>query len=125
MNPTPLYNVTRKRAVAGRVERPAGFWRRSLGLLVRPPLAPGEALWLDPCGGIHTWGLRVPIDVLFLDRELTVLRVAREVRPWRWALAPAGTRSVVELPAGAAGEVRVGDRLRVGEVEGSRLKVES
>jgi uncharacterized protein len=72
-----------------------------------------EGLWLDPCGGIHTWGMRYAIDVLFLDREMRVLRVARNVRPWRMVFAPRGTRSVVELPASTAANVEQGDRLVV------------
>jgi hypothetical protein len=93
---------------------PAHPLLRLLGLLVHPPLREGEALWLDPCGGIHTWGMRYPIDVLFLDRELRVLRVARNIRPWRMALAPRGTRSVVELPPGGAANVVEGERLVLG-----------
>ena len=97
--------------LAERVERPDRLLPRLLGLLVRPPLAPGEALWLDPCGGIHTWALRQPIDVLFLDRDLRVLRVAGAVRPWRMVFAPRGTRSVVELPAGVGSGIREGDQV--------------
>ena len=85
-----------------RIYRPRGVWARNLGLLVRPPLAAGEALWLDPCGSIHTWGLDRALDAVFLDVQHRVLAVRRDVRPWRIALAPRGTRSVLELPAGAA-----------------------
>lgn len=99
--------------MAERLERPGSAWARWLGLLFRPPLAPGEALWLDPCGGIHTWSLRQSIDVLFLDGNLRVLKVVRRLRPWRAAWAPRGTRSVVELPAGAADAVQAGDSLEV------------
>lgn len=91
------------------VDRPRDFRRRMLGLLVRPPLKPGEALWLDPCGGIHTWGMGYPLDVVFLSAERTVLRVARRIPPWRMVFAPRGTRSVLELRAGEAASVWIGD----------------
>lgn len=80
-----------------------------MGLLARPPLGQGEALWLDPCGGIHTWGMPYAIDVLFLSCEGVVLRVARDVRPWRMVFAPRRTRSVIELRASEARRVAVGD----------------
>jgi uncharacterized protein len=94
------------KVLAERLERPRGALPRLLGLLVRTPLAADEALWLDPCGGIHTWGLRQAIDVLFLDREQRVLRAGRDIRPWRLVFAPRGTSSVIELPAGGWGRRR-------------------
>lgn len=106
-----LHNRTRGTLVAREVLQPRGAREWALGLLVRPPLQPGQALWLNPCGGVHTWGMRYAIDVLFLDPELTVLRVVRDVRPWRLVFAPRRTRSVLELPAGGAASVQAGDRL--------------
>jgi uncharacterized membrane protein (UPF0127 family) len=89
------------------------FHERCLGLMGRGRLKPGEALWLIPCRGIHTFGMRFTIDVLFLDRDGCVLRIARRIRPWRLAWAPRGTRSVVELASGWLAEeaIRAGDRL--------------
>ena len=83
------------------------------GLLGRRALSQDEGLLLEPASTIHTWFMRFPIDVVFLDRELRVLRVAESVRPWRFA-AKRGAKSVLELAAGAAGRagLRVGDVLR-------------
>ena len=106
-----LRNATRDELIADALARPDDTIARVLGLLVRPPLRPGEGLWLDPCGGIHTWAMAYPIDVVFLDRELRVAGVARNVRPWRLVFAPRGTRSVVELPGGGAAGISTGDQL--------------
>jgi uncharacterized protein len=86
--------------------------RRMKGLLGRAGLAADEGLLLEPASAVHTWFMRFPIDVVFLDRDLLVLRVAEEVRPWRFASAR-GARSVLELPAGTARRngLRVGQRL--------------
>ena len=75
--------------------------RRMKGLLGRRGLGEDEGLLLQPASSIHTLFMRFPIDVVFLDRELRVLRVAEGVRPWRFAAAR-GARAVLELPAGAA-----------------------
>jgi uncharacterized membrane protein (UPF0127 family) len=106
-----LYNRTQDRVAVARLARARTLRERAVGLLGRPPLAADEGLWLEPCGGVHTWGMRYPIDVIFLDRELRVLAVRRQVPPWRLVFAPRGTRSVVELPAGGAADLNAGDAL--------------
>lgn len=110
-----LREIGSGRVVARRVIIARGLWERGMGLLARPALTPGEALWLDPCGSIHTCGMGYPIDVVFLDREFRVLRVRRNLPPWRLGWAPRGTRSAVELPAGGAARIQEGDRLRIEE----------
>lgn len=107
----PIRGRRTGRTLARVLLRPRGFRQWAFGLLARPPLAEGEALWLDPCGGVHTWGMRYSIDVLFLDRAHRVLRAARHVPPWRVVPAPRGTRSVLELRSGGAAAVAAGDLL--------------
>jgi uncharacterized protein len=83
------------------------------GLLGRDGLESGEGLLLKPCGSVHTFFMRFPIDVVFLDRELAVVAVSAEVAPWRTARAR-GAKAVLELPAGEAARrgIAVGERLR-------------
>jgi uncharacterized membrane protein (UPF0127 family) len=87
---------------------------RMRGLLGRRDLPSGEGLLLRPSGSVHTFFMRFPIDVVFVDRDLTVLGVTPGLRPWRTA-GRRGARAVVELPAGEAARrgVRPGDRLAV------------
>ncbi len=51
------------------------FTARARGLLGGPPLELDEALLIAPCSSIHTFGMRYPIDVVFLDRNARVVRV--------------------------------------------------
>jgi uncharacterized membrane protein (UPF0127 family) len=74
---------------------------RMKGLLGRRALPSDEGLLLRPAGSIHTAFMRFPIDAVFLDKELRVLRVESNLRPWRLA-AQRGAKAVVELPAGTA-----------------------
>jgi uncharacterized protein len=78
------------------------FLARFVGLLNRSSLDGDEGLLFVPGGSIHTLWMRFPIDVIFLDEQWTILRVATSVRPWRFLRAPRGTRFVLELAAGAA-----------------------
>ena len=86
--------------------------RRMRGLLGRAALASGEGLLLRPAGSVHTAFMRFSIDVVFVADDGAVVRIARELAPWRTAAAR-GARAVLELPAGDAARrgLAVGDRL--------------
>ena len=82
---------------------------RLRGLLGRPPSP--TPLLLVPARSVHTCGLRRPIDVVFLDADLTVVKVVERLRPWRFASAR-GAVAALELAAGAS-TLKPGDRLEL------------
>jgi uncharacterized protein len=90
-------------------------WLRMKGLLGRGDLPQGEGILLSPASSIHMAFMRFPIDAVFLARDLTVLRVVRDLAPWRMA-SKRRAHSVLELPAGTCERsgVREGDRLTLG-----------
>jgi uncharacterized protein len=100
------------RAVCERCLVAARPFARAKGLLGRAGLGAGEGLLLRPASAIHTWFMRFPIDAVFLDDELRVLRVAPGLKPWRTA-GCRGARAVLELSSGECERrgVRPGDRL--------------
>jgi uncharacterized protein len=91
--------------------------RRMRGLLGRRSLDADEGLLLRPAPSIHTFFMRFPIDAVFLDRDLVVLKVEGHLRPWRTARCKRA-RAVLELPAGATSKLSLGrgDRLEVSGV---------
>jgi uncharacterized membrane protein (UPF0127 family) len=107
-----IRNATRQAVLAdmaGVADRSAA---RRTGLLKHTNFSRGHGLWIVPCEGVHTVGMKFPIDVLFLDRKRKVLKVRRSMVPWRIALC-LRAYSVVELPSGtveATGTVK-GDAL--------------
>jgi uncharacterized membrane protein (UPF0127 family) len=102
------------RVVCERCEIADGPLTRARGLLGRPGLAPGEGMLFRPAGSIHMFFMRFPIDAVFCDRELRVVGVERNLRPWRTA-GRRGAKVVVELPVGGADGLEPGDRLVLGE----------
>jgi uncharacterized membrane protein (UPF0127 family) len=100
------------------------MFARLRGLLGRSELPPDEGLLLTPERGIHTWFMNFPIDVVFLEADLTVLGIRESVRPWRLA-GWRGARSVLELPAGTCErrKLRPGDRLTLSECEDENASV--
>ncbi len=109
-----LLNERTGETIADSVELAATRATRRKGLLGRASLDPAAALVIKPCFAIHTAFMQFPIDVLFVDRQWTVRRIAEHVGPWRMA-ACLGARAVVELAAGAGRGVRVGDRVYLSE----------
>lgn len=90
------------------------FFSRLKGLLGRDALPMGEGLFIVPCDAIHMFGMRFPIDTVFVDEDLTVLDVFADVPIGGRASCP-GAHGVFELPAGTAA--------RLGVVKGDRLSM--
>ena len=98
--------------VCARCVEADSFWLRLRGLMLRASLPLDEGMLFRGTGEIHMFFMRFPIDAVFCDRELRVLRVARGLKPWRVAAAR-GARVVIEVAAGAAAGVEPGDMLRL------------
>jgi uncharacterized membrane protein (UPF0127 family) len=105
-------NVTRNVTLAEAVEIADTSRKRRTGLLKHSSLPPGQGLWLLPCEGVHTFGMKFPIDVVFLDRRRKILKT-RPAMPRRRMSICLWAHSVLELPAGtlAATGTVVGDQL--------------
>jgi uncharacterized protein len=71
---------------------------RLLGLALLPCGRAGSGLLIPRCRSVHTFGMRFPIDVLFLDERDRVIELRRSVPPWR-LIRCAGAMAVLELPS--------------------------
>lgn len=77
------------------------FPERARGLIGRKGLPPGRGLLILKCNAIHTCFMRFAIDATFLDRNDRVVKVVRNIRPWR-LLVFGGFRAVKVLETQAA-----------------------
>ncbi len=110
-------NLTRSIELATRVELADSFGARFMGLMGRPPLPPGDGLWLTGTTNIHMFFMKFPIDAVFLGRPAAdgtrrVVAAHANLRPWTGVVWYArGADSCLELPAGtsAASGTVVGD----------------
>jgi uncharacterized membrane protein (UPF0127 family) len=109
-----LVNATKKTVVSDRCRFANTVLKRMVGLLNRPTLASGEGLLLDRCYGIHTIGMRFGIDVLFLDKELRVMRAVPSLPSFRICIVRQAVY-VLELPVGAiqASRSEAGDQIQM------------
>lgn len=103
-------------SVAERLRVADTHWTRLRGLLGTAALAPGDGLWIRPCRQVHMFGMRYPIDVVFLDDGRRVVELVSDLRPWRVSPLVRSATSVLELPAGA---IR-----RIGLTSGGLLTIE-
>jgi uncharacterized membrane protein (UPF0127 family) len=110
-----MYAVNRTRGtfLGVDIKRADRLAARMIGLYRHRNLSLGDGVWLVPCNGIQTVGMKATIDVVFLNRERRVVRVYENVRPGRVIFWVPRARSALEVPAGAVGssETRVGDTI--------------
>jgi uncharacterized membrane protein (UPF0127 family) len=107
-----LRNSRNRLILANVIEAAVTSDARRKGLLGRDSLQPGHALVIAPTNLVHTFAMRFPIDILFLRRDGTVLKVSPAV-PRRRIAGAWGGFAVIEMTSGAAAsaDVRAGDLL--------------
>jgi hypothetical protein len=108
-------NQTRNTVLGDRIGIADTSTKRKTGLLKHTQLEPGEGLWIAPCEAVHTFRMKFPIDVLFLDKKRKVLKIRSEMPRSRMA-ACLRAHSVLELPSGMAAAM--------GTVAGDQLEFE-
>jgi uncharacterized protein len=105
-------NVTLGSTVAEHVYVAGTSSARRKGLLGVERLAGGVGLWIAPCEAIHTFGMRMPIDAIFLDHHFFIRKLRAQLPPRRIS-ACLSAASVLELEAGTLARTgsSVGHRL--------------
>ena len=111
-----VVNRTREIVLGDKVRTVRTLLSRLVGLLGTAAIADGEGLRIVPCRGVHTLGMRYPIDVAFLDARGVMIGILEGLPPSRIGRVFRGARGALELRSGihvATGTVP-GDRLEFG-----------
>ncbi len=103
-----LVNTTKKTVVSDNCHFANTVLKRMVGLLNRGHLDKGEGLLIDRCHGIHTFAMRFPIDVLFLDKDFCVIRAVKALPPYRMCAVKKSVY-VLEVPVGVLDTSRTGE----------------
>jgi uncharacterized membrane protein (UPF0127 family) len=90
------------------------FLKRLRGLMFTKKLAAGRAMYIYPCSAVHTFFMKYPIDVLYLDKNNKVLYMDEKLKPWVIGKYKRGVCSVIELTVGRIEEagIKVGQVLK-------------
>ena len=110
-----IYNITKNVFLAQDALLSDKFWQRICGLLGKPTLAQDSGMVLKPCNSIHTFFMRFPIDLIFIDRANRVVKTVPELKPFRVTAVYLKAYCAIELPAGTIKTSRTapGDMLRL------------
>ncbi len=108
-----IVNRTRDSVVGSRVGLADQMWSRARGFLGRPRPDHGEGLLLNPCRAVHTFGMKYPLDIIFLDRQGRVVALYQRLAPRRVTGWHARAKYALEVPSGtiAATATAEGDHL--------------
>ena len=111
------FNCTRTTYLATELMIARTHWTRFRGLMATDAsrFRRGQGLWISPSRGVHTFAMRFPIDVVYLDRERFVIHLEEELKPWRLAAIRIQATSVLELPIGTIRESKttLGDQVDI------------
>jgi uncharacterized protein len=111
------FNRTRSQYLATRLTVAQTHWSRFIGLIgqTASTFPQGRGLWIVPCRGVHTVGMRIPIDVVYLTGDNIVLHLEYGLRPWRFAPIRIRAASVLELPESTVRSTgtTIGDQLEI------------
>ena len=115
MPPVKIINLSKNTVLAENAEPADNFFRRLIGLMGSPCLKAGEGLILKPCNSIHTFFMRFPIDVAFIDRENKIVKIYPCLPAWRLSGIFFNSALCLELPAGTLAITRsqAGDTIQL------------
>ena len=111
-------NQTRNAVLGDTVDVADSSSKRRVGLLKHERLDAGDGLWIVPCESVHTFFMKFPIDLVYLDKQKKVRKVRNAVPAWRLS-ACLSAHSILELPAGTVERTgtRPGDELVIENLE--------
>lgn len=101
-----------------RIELADGTWSRLKGLMGRAHLAEGEGLLISPCQAVHMYGVKFPVDVVFLDEAMEVVATYEGLEPGHRTAVHRRARYALQLPSGtlARQPLGAGQRLAMARV---------
>jgi uncharacterized protein len=99
-----LVNLSNGNVLAQELKEAYRFFRRLKGLMFTSELPIGQAMHLQPCQSVHTFFMKYDIDVIYLNKEMEVVKITHAMKPSKVGKLVKNAHSVIELPAGRISE---------------------
>ena len=125
MPPMVIRNQTKNTVLVNQGKLADTFLSRLKGLLGSPPLEKGQGLLLKHEKSVHTLFITFPIDVIYIDKDLQVIKVDGNMPPYKLGSYVAKSVYILELPVGVVQETHtaIGDQLSFSRDEAPNLGV--
>ena len=109
-----IENQTRGTLVAASAQEARSFSQKLFGLMGQKMLPPSGGLLIHHTNWIHTFWMRFPLDLIYVDRAQRVVGLEAALPPNRIGKPFWSAQSVIELSAGTIqnSQTQVGDQLR-------------
>jgi uncharacterized protein len=110
-----VYNQTRECFLSLGVTAADTTFARLRGLIGRFSLKSDEGIWVVPSSGIHTLGVLVPLDLIYLDANHRVIHLVEHFPTFRIAPLRVQSESVLELATHTiySSQTQMGDQLLI------------
>ncbi|MCD5380298.1 DUF192 domain-containing protein [Candidatus Gracilibacteria bacterium] len=82
------------------IKIPRGFFQKAKGLLGVKTLDEKSGMLFKNCNNIHMFGMKIPLDIVFLKSDGQILKCVKNLKPWRAAICLKATMTL-ELPSGS------------------------
>lgn len=110
-----IKNKTRSYIVAEKVEVASDFCSRLVGLMFRKNIGKYDGMLINRCNSIHTCFMNFRLDVIFLNKEKKVVKIVRNIPPWRMTSLFLKASDALELEGNylEGKEIEIGDEIEV------------
>ena len=110
-----IINLNKNSILAEEILLADNFLTRLRGLLGFKCFNKNQAMVLRPCNSVHTFFMHFSIDVLFVDKDNKVVKIVRNMKPFKATMICLKSKFVIEFPVGVVDSTKssIGDILQI------------
>ncbi|MDD2371730.1 MAG: DUF192 domain-containing protein [Firmicutes bacterium] len=91
------------------------YFKRLKGLMWKKNLNKDEGLLIKPCNSIHTFFMKINLDVIFIDKNNTIIEIYKNMLPWRISKIHKNSIFCIEGNAGSFENLKKGEKIKIKE----------
>ena len=92
------WNITRHTILGDTLLTLSSNFKKTLRHINRHGIPNSCVLWLSPCNGVYTVGMKTPVDIIFINKDRKIVKILRNFPPDCFAESTAETIGALELP---------------------------